>query len=118
MKSQAELLAGAYAAFNARDIGAVLAMMHPDVDWPNGMEGGRVHGHAGVRDYWERQWARVDPHVEPIRFGADEADRIVVDVHQVVRDLSGTILSDQVLQHVYTIQANLIRCMEIKKAAG
>jgi len=26
------------------------------VDWPNGMEGGRVHGHAEVRAYWTRQW--------------------------------------------------------------
>src|SRR5258705_6728346 len=33
-----------YASFNARDIDAVLARLAPDVDWPNGMEGGRVHG--------------------------------------------------------------------------
>jgi ketosteroid isomerase-like protein len=118
VKSQVELLASAYAAFNARDIAAVLAMMHPDVDWPNGMEGGRVHGHTGVRDYWERQWASVDPRVEPIRFEAGEADRIVVDVHQVVCDLAGSVLSDQVVQHVYTIQDNLIHRMDIKKAAG
>lgn len=117
MKSQAELLASAYAAFNARDIGAVLAMMDPDVDWPNGMEGGRVHAHTGVRDYWERQWARVDPHVEPLRFEAGEDGRIVVDVHQVVRDLAGSVLSDQVVQHVYTIQDNLIHRMDIKKVA-
>src|SRR5205807_1399953 len=117
-KSKAELLGGAYAAFNARNIGAVLAMMHPDVDWPNGMEGGRVHGHKGVRDYWERQWATVDPRVEPVRFGAGEADRILVDVHQVVRDLRGRVLSDQMVQHVYTIQDNLIQRMDIRKAAG
>ena len=118
VESRVELLARAYAAFNARDIGAVLAIMHPDVDWPNGMEGGRVHGHMGVREYWERQWARVDPRVEPIRFGVGEADRMVVDVHQVVRDLGGSVLSDQVVQHVYTIQDNLIHRMDIKKAAG
>ena len=59
----------AYAAFNVRDIDAVLAVMHADVDWPNGMEGGRVHGHHGVRDYWTRQWGMIDPHVEPMRIG-------------------------------------------------
>lgn len=118
MKSKVELLAAAYAAFNARNIHAVLAMMHPDVDWANGMEGGRVHGHNGVRDYWLRQWASIDPHVEPLRFRTDEADRILVDVHQVVRDLSGRVLSDQMVQHVYIIDDNLIQQMDIKKIAA
>jgi ketosteroid isomerase-like protein len=31
------LLRQAYVAFNARDIDAALATMHPDVEWPNGM---------------------------------------------------------------------------------
>jgi hypothetical protein len=31
------LLKKAYAAFNARDVEAVLAVMHADVDWPNVM---------------------------------------------------------------------------------
>src|SRR5258705_9031085 len=47
-----DLLGGVYAAFNARDVDRVLAAMHPDVDWPNGMEGGYVHGRDAVRDYW------------------------------------------------------------------
>ena len=117
MKSKVGLLTAAYAAFNARDVDAVLAMMHPNVDWANGMDGGRVHGHKGVRDYWERQWASIDPHVEPLRFTTDEAERILVDVHQVVRDLSGRVLSDQMVQHVYIIEDNLIQRMDIKKAA-
>ena len=40
-----------YAAFNARDVDAVLAHVHPDVDWPNAFEGGRVHGREAVREY-------------------------------------------------------------------
>jgi hypothetical protein len=50
MSDMRELLTRAYTAFNARDIDAVLSLMHPDVDWPNAWEGGRVVGHAGVRD--------------------------------------------------------------------
>jgi ketosteroid isomerase-like protein len=46
------LLRPAYHAFNARDIDAALELMHPDVDWPNAWEGGRVIGHAALRDYW------------------------------------------------------------------
>ena len=44
MKTSHELLAAAYAAFNAREIDTVLALLDPDVDWPNGLEGGRVLG--------------------------------------------------------------------------
>jgi hypothetical protein len=110
-----DLLGKAYTAFNARDIDAALAVMHPDVDWPNGMEGGRVLGHRGVRDYWTRQWALINPHVEPRHFATDEVGRTIVDVHQVVRDLAGNILLDQMVQHVYLIEGGLIRSMDIRK---
>jgi len=83
------------------------------VDWPNGMEGGYVHG--AVRDYWTRQWRLIDPRVEPRRFGIDETGRIVVDVHQVIRDRSGNTVADQMVQHVSTIRDGLIRHMEIRK---
>jgi uncharacterized protein YchJ len=39
-----ELLRRGYTAFNARDIDTILSMMHPDVQWANGMEGGYVLG--------------------------------------------------------------------------
>lgn len=114
MKSEADLLAAAYAGFNRRDIDAVLALMHANVDWPNGMEGGRVQGRDEVRAYWKRQWGILDPYVEPVRMTRDEAGNTVVEVHQVVRDLSGKILVDQMVQHVYTIRDGLIERMEIR----
>jgi hypothetical protein len=115
MLTDLDLLTNAYKAFNARDIDAALAAMHPEVDWPNGMEGGRVHGHSGVRDYWTRQWSFIDPHVEPRRFGTDATGRIIVDVHQIVRDRAGNIRADQMVQHLYLIRDGLIRSMEIRK---
>jgi hypothetical protein len=118
MPSERELLTSAYAAFNARDIDAVLATMHPDVEWPNGMEGGYAHGHHEVRAYWTRQWRAVDPHVEPRGFAAAADGRIVVDVHQVVRDPTGNVVADQMVQHIYCIEHGLIRSMEICKSAA
>ncbi|HWF48745.1 MAG TPA: nuclear transport factor 2 family protein [Bryobacteraceae bacterium] len=115
MRSKQELLTATYKAFNARDIDAVLAILHPDVDWPNGMEGGRVHGRGNVREYWTRQWAMLVPHVEPTRIEDDENGRTVVDVHQVVRDLNGNILLDQMVQHLYSIENGLIERMDIHK---
>ena len=79
------------------------------------MDGGHVHGHGGVRDYWTRQWSVIDPHVEPLRFEADEAGRIVVEVHQVVRDRAGTVMADRVVHHVYDLRDGLIRTMEIRE---
>ena len=93
MRTDRELLIAAYTNFNARAIDAVLDTMHPDVDWSNGMEGGRVHGHQGVREYWTRQWGMIDPHVEPVGFKTDEAGTTTVSVHQVVRSLDGDVSS-------------------------
>jgi hypothetical protein len=109
------LLTRAYAAFNARDINAALATMHPDVDWPNAWEGGRVVGHAGVREYWTRQWAAIDPTAEPVGFATDAQGRTIVMVHTLVRDLQGRVLSDAMVEHVYTIEDGLVRSMEVRE---
>ncbi len=111
----AQLLARTYAAFNARDIDGALAAMHPGVDWPNGMEGGMVRGHAAIREYWTRQWGLIDPRVEPTRIVPLPDGRVAVAVHQVVRDLAGTMLKDEMVQHVYAFEGGLIKAMEIRK---
>jgi hypothetical protein len=118
MNATEQLLHAVYKAFNARNIPAVLEKMHPEVDWPNGMEGGRVYGHRGVREYWERQWKLVDPHVEPLRIETDGSGLQVVTVHQVVRDLAGKILLDRPVQHIYAIEDGLIRRMDIREVAA
>jgi hypothetical protein len=114
--SEAQLLQKAYTAFNARNIDAVLQLMHPDVDWPNGMEGGRVHGHNGVREYWTRQWKSLDPKVQPLGFSHAQPGRTVVEVRQIVHDVQGTLLIDQIVKHVYVIEGGLIRSMEIQNS--
>lgn len=113
--SNTELLKRAYAAFNARDIDGAVATMKSDVAWPNGMEGGTVYGHEGVRAYWTRQWGMIDPHVDPKTFTPDASGRIVVGVHQVVRELSGKVLLDRMVEHVYTVKDGLIQSMDIRE---
>jgi len=109
------LLEKAYSAFNARDIETALAAMHPEVDWPNGMEGGSVFGHAGVRAYWIRQWSVIDPTVQPTHFAALADGRVAVEVHQVVRDLAGNILKDAMVRHVFAFEDGLIKSMQIRE---
>lgn len=108
-----QMLNEMYRDFNARRMDQVLARMVPGVEWPNGWEGGYVHGHAGVRDYWTRQWAVLDPKVEPMNIVEDDRGRYVVEVHQVVRDREGKLLADQVVHHIYTVRDGLIERMDI-----
>ncbi|MEH2230465.1 MAG: nuclear transport factor 2 family protein [Nostoc sp.] len=108
-----ELLRSAYAAFNARDIDAALALMTPDVAWPKAFKGGFVRGSEEVRAYWTEQWSEINPHVEPVSFYSDEAGRILVDVHQVVRDKAYAVLADEHVGHRFTLEHGLIQAMEV-----
>ena len=107
------LLRAAYAAFNARDIDAALALMTHDVEWPRAFKGGFVRGPEEVRAYWTEQWSEIDPHVGPVAFHPEDSGCILVEVHQVVRDLAGTVLADQRVGHRFTIEGTLIRRMEV-----
>jgi hypothetical protein len=111
--SAIERLRATYAAFNARDIDAALANMTPDVAWPRAFKGDFVEGPPAVRAYWTEQWSEIDPHVEPVSFHPDEAGRILVEVHQVVRDLAGVLLADQQVAHLFTLAHGLIQKMEV-----
>lgn len=115
MNQAIALLKKAYAAFNARDMDGALSTMRPNVVWPNGMEGGTVQGHEGVRAYWTRQWGMINPHVDPVTFDVEESGNIDVGVHQVVRDLEGKVLLDRMVHHVYTLQDGLILTMTIRE---
>ncbi len=108
-----ELLRAAYAAFNARDIDAALATMAPDVAWPKAFKGGFARGHQEVRAYWTEQWAEIDPRVEPASFHPEGAGRVLVRVHQVVRDLAGAVVADGHVGHRFTIESGLIRSMDV-----
>ena len=107
------LLRRAYDAFNARDIDGALALMHPDVDWPNGMEGGREHGHAAVRAYWERQFAIVESRADPEAFEELPDGRISVTVHKRARNLDGEVVWDARARHVYELRDGLVIRMDI-----
>jgi ketosteroid isomerase-like protein len=110
---ETELLKAAYAAFNARNIDAALATMTPDVSWPKAFKGGFVRGHQAVRAYWTEQWSEIDPRVEPVSFHWEGDGRVLVDVHQVVRDLAGMVLADEHVGHRFTLANGLIHAMEV-----
>ena len=111
--SEIKLLRAAYTAFNARDIDAALATMTTQVAWPKAFKGGFVRGPEEIRAYWMEQWREINPHVEPVAFYTEDTGHTLVDVHQVVRDLTGTVLADVHVGHRFTITKGFIEKMEI-----
>lgn len=117
MDGSIEVVKRMYERFNARDIDGVLEALSEDVMWANGMDGGHVHGHEAVREYWTRQWAMVIPNVTPLSFVDAPDGSIVVQAQQIIRDLEGKPLQDQthglydkVVGHVFRFQdAKVIR---------
>lgn len=118
MRKIEDLIAEAYAAFNRRDLDAVLAMMSETVSWPKVSEGGRASGKGEVRAYWTHQWLEVDPHVDPIEVLDRGESGVHVRVHQIVKNLDGVVLSEGEVWHVYTFADGLIERMDVGTSEG
>lgn len=113
-----EILSQVYAAFNDRNIDRVLAWMSEDVNWPKASEGGKVIGKQAIREYWTRQWAAFDPHVDILEVVERQDGKTEVKVHQLVKNLAGEIIADDEVWHIYTIEDNRIRSMDLLEANG
>jgi nuclear transport factor 2 (NTF2) superfamily protein len=115
MMDEVEFIRRLYDRFNARDMETLLSAMQEDVIWANGMEGGHVHGRDGVRSYWTRQWAMIDPHVEPVAFSKGAEGEVIVEVHQIVRDLNGHLFADRLVGHVFRLENGLVQRFDIRE---
>ena len=104
----------AYNGFNSRNIDLVFTVMNPDVHWPKAFEGGFVIGYDEVRKYWTRQWSEINPHVEPQSITERPNSKFEVAVHQLVKDLTGKVIFDGIVKHIYTFNNNLISGMEVE----
>ncbi|MEU0942749.1 nuclear transport factor 2 family protein [Streptomyces canus] len=91
-----------------------------DVDWPNMLDGGRLHGHEAVRAYWARQFAAGHPLVrlEGLRPGGS-AEAVVVTVRLGTRDASGAERwSEETVEHVYGFgEDGLVTRMDVRAGA-
>jgi ketosteroid isomerase-like protein len=115
MNTPQNLIQQAYAAFNARDIPRVLATLHPQVRWAKAWEGDYATGHAEVRDYWQRQWQELDPHVEPTTISERADGRLEVLVQQLVKDRQGNVVFEGLVKHLYTLADGLLQQMDIEQ---
>jgi hypothetical protein len=102
-----------YNCFNNRDMEGVFAELTDDVAWANGMEGTHIHGKDAIRD-WAHQWSVVDPHVEPLKIAKAADGSLVVDVHQVVKDLEGRTLIDETVIHAFRLDGGRVQRFDIQ----
>ncbi|MES1219110.1 MAG: nuclear transport factor 2 family protein [Bacteroidota bacterium] len=96
-----------YQNFNDCKIDIVISNMTDDVKWANGMEGGHVYGHDGVKEYWKRQFSMVSANVTPLKIDT-ENEVVKIKVHQVVHDLNGQLLADEMVYHFFNLKENKI----------
>jgi hypothetical protein len=55
----------------------------------------------------------INPTVEPLSIRKDADGRFDVEVQQLIKDLSGQVLIDRIVHHVYRLRGGLIASMEI-----
>jgi hypothetical protein len=114
MEKTTKFFQNIYNNFNERKIDFVIDNMTSDVKWANGMDGGFVYGHNGVREYWTRQFTLVSSKVTPMEVKEVNGE-IQIKVHQVVHDLSGKLLADEVVTHIFRLDKNKIAQFDIQK---
>jgi len=79
--SNADLVRGSFAAFNARDLDALLAISDPDSEWVPfraQLEGSSYRGHAGIRQFladMDADWSEFTIEPSEVR---EEGARVVV----------------------------------------
>ena len=112
MKSIESVFKNLYQNFNNRKIDLAINEMTDDEQWANGMDGGYVYGHNGVRAYWTRQFGLISSSVTPLEI--DKENNVVkIKVHQVVYDVNGTLLSDEIVYHYFTLKDGKITRFDI-----
>ncbi|MES5816308.1 nuclear transport factor 2 family protein [Streptomyces sp. RG80] len=115
-----ELLRQMYEVFSTDDRDAFVPhCLTPDVDWPNVLEGTRLHGRAAVRAYWARQFAAGHPLVrlEGLRLDGDgDGEAVVATVRQGMRDDAGVDhWAVETVEHVYRFGGDgLVARMDVR----
>jgi len=113
VRAERDLLARAYDAFNARDLTALAATLHDDVEWPDILEGGTLSGRPAVIAYFGRQLDLMIPDARIIRTRAEPPDRLLADIQYAVRGLQGGLWSDTAATLAYDFRDGLIVRMTV-----
>jgi hypothetical protein len=113
---QEALLRRMYEVFSTDDREAFMDQcLAPDVDWPNVLDGVRLHGREAVRAYWARQFAASHPLVRLEGLQPDDnGEAVVATVRPGMRDASGDQWAPETVEHVYRFDTDgLVTRMDV-----
>jgi uncharacterized protein len=104
-----------YEAFARRDVPAVLARLHPEVELQQTalvLWGGHYRGHAGAREFFGRVVATIDSAVSIERF-IDADDHVAAVGRTRGRTRERGVAFDLAVVHVWTVRDGRITRLEV-----
>lgn len=108
-----DLLRNFYAALNERDLTTLLNLLAPDVEWPDQLEGGTLHGVEEVEEYWRQQWKLTNTRLELIHVVMDPNGHAVATVKETSRERNADILSETQVRHQWEFANGLVKRLRI-----
>lgn len=103
-------------ALNAQDFEAGIALLHPDVDWQDAMNGGRRKGPAAVAAYWTEVYSLITSGTSIIECRLIGDDRIAARMLHSITDKKGKLWSEESMTHLFTFKDGLIVRMDLDGA--
>ena len=100
-----------YQNFNEKKIDLIINKMMDDVQWANGMDGGYVWSSWCAR-ILDAAFSLVSSNVTPLEI-FKENDVIKIKVKQVVHDVNGNLLSDDIVCHYFTLKDGKVARLDI-----
>ena len=109
MDPRRALLLRFYKAIDAKDVDAILAMLHPEVDFPDQLnDDRRLRGHAAVRAYYEKAFSIIAGESTPTAFHPRPDGTLEVRVHHHVTSIDGALWHDGPVDYSFGFRDGLI----------
>jgi len=113
MTSRRATIARLHQALDRDDIDAAVALLHPDVDWFDMLEGAPLKGREAVRGFWVRRRTTVKVDVSLVAFEDLPDDRIAIKVLIAARKPgSQGLWAEEMVTYLLRFEGDLIRHME------
>lgn len=108
MDARRSLLLRFYKALDSKDVEGVAAVLHPDVDFPDQLNGGRLTGAAAVRDYFAGAFDLINSENAVSEFRSGPDGTMEARVHHHVTSLEGRLWHDGPVDYRFTFRDGLI----------
>ena len=106
--TSADVVLRLHAALDRRDLDAVMALMHPDVQFEDFVDGGPLAGLVEVRAFYQRLFDTLSPGFDILATENLPGGRVRVDMQVVVHDSAGHVWSDSRSGATYTLTDGLV----------